>query len=215
MVEKAGVKGAPPPGSTGGNGGRGTTRAGGTPCAGNGSGNGKNGHSHGGAPPEVLDAVARLHSGLYVLTSAFENTRLGVMVNWAQQCATEPVSVCVSLLKGHPVSPLIRDSHAFALCAVTDSDRLLLKKFERVKETGPPGASGSGTPGVYTPLVREDPFMSLDVETIATGSPVLKRSRFALDCRVSMHLDFDSDHELYIAQVVAARVYDAEQRPGK
>lgn len=153
--------------------------------------------------------MKRLPSGLYVLTSAFENARLGVVVHRVVQCADEPLSVCVALRKGHAISPIIRDSHAFALCAMDDRDKLLLRKFEWPGDgAGGPGLGDTDPAAMCSPLVRDDPFISLDTETLSTGSPLLKRCRFALDCRVSMHLDFESDHELYLAQVVGGRVYE-------
>lgn len=151
----------------------------------------------------VAVALDRLPRSLFVMTAQFEHTRLGVLVQWVQRCASAPVCVSVALLKGHPISPLIRDSHAFALCSVTDADRLLLKKFEHTP--GPIEPSPNYRPGVAAPP-REDPFMSLDVDSLVTGSPVLRRASTALDLRVMMHLDFESDHEMYIGEVVAARV---------
>jgi len=167
--------------------------------------------------PDHLEAVrrtvARVGTGAvdFVMTSRHEQSRLGVVVRRVMVCADAPISVCVALTKGHPISPLIRDSHAFALCAMGDDDRLLSRKFEwsRADATGPnaPGL-GSGQ-GVFAPSKMgdpaSDPFIALDVDALETGSPIIKRCGWALDCRVLMHLDFETDHELYIGAVVAAR----------
>lgn len=158
--------------------------------------------------PGVPEALARLPGGLYVMTSAFDGARQGVCVRWVQQCAGEPACISVALFKGHPISPIIRDSRAFALCAISEQDRLLVRSFEHthIRAAQPPGGP---VPPPASPTAREDAFLSFETETLLTGAPVLKRSALVLDCRVMMHLDFESDHELYIGEVVAARAADA------
>jgi flavin reductase (DIM6/NTAB) family NADH-FMN oxidoreductase RutF len=53
-----------------------------------------------------------------------------------------------------------------------------------------------------------DPFDSLEVETMWTGAPLLKRCRAAFDCEVVRHFDLEADHELYVGQIVGACIYD-------
>jgi len=143
---------------------------------------------------ELKRALAHLPTTTYVLTSAYDGERAGVLVEWVAPAASEPLLVSVSVLKGHSIEPLIRDSHAFALCRVDPEDRLIAKKF-----------------GVRcAPDERGDPFDSMHVRTLATGSPVIDRSAVVLDCEVVRHFDLEADHELYIGQVVAARVEDAD-----
>lgn len=140
-------------------------------------------------PQDASAALARLPSGLYVMTSAFEGKRAGVCVRWVTQLAAEPPLIGVAMFRGHWVEPLIRDSHAFAICRVDDADRLIAKKFA-------------------DPARREgDPFDCLPIETIVTGAPVIRRSLVALDCVVIRHLDLEADHSLYIGHVVGGRVY--------
>lgn len=168
----------------------------------------------GGAIPneaEVRELVARLNrGGEFVMTSRHESSRLGVVVRRVMCCADSPLSVCVALLKGHPISPLIRDSHSFALCALDAADRVLPRVFERSMPGVPSGNTLNGqATGVLSPSrmgdPASDPFISMEVESIVTGSPVLKRCEWAIDCRVLMHLDFETDHEMYIGMVVGGR----------
>lgn len=138
---------------------------------------------------DVLDAVARLPSGLYVLSGSHEDKRSGVVVRWVQQCAASPVLVCVAVPRGHGVEPLIHESRAFALSSLEDNERLLLRAFEVYV---PPDEGG-------------DPFDTMVVETMTSGAPVLSRSRVAFDCELVRHLDLDADHGLYVGLVVAGR----------
>lgn len=43
-----------------------------------------------------------------------------------------------------------------------------------------------------------------------TGSPVLLRSIVAFDCEVVRHFDLEADHELFVGQVLASRMYGRE-----
>lgn len=133
---------------------------------------------------DFLLALERIPRGLFVLTSAHDGRRGGVVVRGVQPCADEPPMLIVSVRKGNAVAPLIRDSRCFAICEVEAGDRLLLRKFaEGIKPRD------------------GDPFDCFGVERLATGSPVLSRSPLAFDCEVVRHFDLESDHELYVGQV--------------
>lgn len=141
--------------------------------------------------PEASDAnfetvLREIPAGVYVLTAAYESERTGTLVKWVQQCSSNPPMVMVAMPKGQPIVPLIRDSRSFALCRIANDDCYLLRKF------------GS-------PLDRsEDPFVTLRTLRCVTGSPIIHRAISFLDCEVVRHLDFDTDHRLYVAQVRGA-----------
>jgi len=140
---------------------------------------------------DIVHALKMLPGSMFLMTSAFETRRGGVIVHWVQPCAEEPCLICVAARKGHPIDPLIRDSHAFAVCLVDPTDRLLLRKFCAKR----------------TPDDRGDPFLSFEVDRLVTGSPILKRAAMAIDCEVVRHVDLEADHELFVGEVVAGRVY--------
>lgn len=142
------------------------------------------------AGEEHAAALARLPGGLFVLTSAYDGERAGARVLSVQVCATEPLLICVASKKGHRIEPLIRDSHAFAVCLVAPTEKLILRKFP---EDSP------GEEGV-------DPFDAMPVGILSTGSPVIERATAVFDCEVVRHFDMEADHELYIGQVLASRV---------
>lgn len=137
----------------------------------------------------LVEALAMLPDGVFIITSRFEDDRSGLRVLCAMPCATEPVLVAVAARKGHSIEPLIRDSHHFALCVVSPDDRLLLHKF-------PMGAEPRGG----------DPFDAIPTLNLGSGSPVPARCPAAFDCEVVRHFDLDADHEIYVGQVLAVRV---------
>jgi len=130
----------------------------------------------------------------YVMTAAFERQRAAILVDWVQQCAMTPPMVCVAVRKGRPIEPIIRDSHAFALCEIHESDPTLERLLRKACEHD------------------DDVLESLAYETLATGSPCITRSGRVLDCEVMRHIDFEADYELYIAQVMRVKAYPAERR---
>jgi flavin reductase (DIM6/NTAB) family NADH-FMN oxidoreductase RutF len=139
---------------------------------------------------EARRALALFPRGYFLLTACFEHKRAGQLVQSVLPCAEEPMLICIAARKGHPIEPLIRDAHRFAVCRIDEEDKLLLRNF------GSPATAGRG-----------DPFDSLELDRLTTGSPIPKRCLAALDCEVLRHLDVEADHELYIGQVVAGRIY--------
>lgn len=129
-----------------------------------------------------------------VMTAAFETKRAGILVRRVVRCSNEPVCVAVAVPKGMRIATLIRDSHCFALNLLDRSQRLLVKKFDG-REEG-------------------DPFDTLEVMRLVSTSPVIVAAAAAFDCEVMRHFDLESDHELYVGQVLAARTGTGATLPG-
>ncbi len=147
-------------------------------------------------PTDLAQVVAEfVPTGTFVVTSAHDGKRAGVLARSVAPCATEPILIMLAMRKGHSIAPLIRDSRHFGLCRVDPAERLLMRKFNDA-DSGPDLADENAG----------DPFDSIAVESIQSGSPILKRCIFALDCEVVRHFDLEADHEIYVAQVHAAKV---------
>jgi flavin reductase (DIM6/NTAB) family NADH-FMN oxidoreductase RutF len=148
-------------------------------------------------PAAIERALGLLPTGRFLLTSAFDEDRRGVIVHSAQPCGREPWLLAVALRKGHAIEPVIRDARCFALNAVGEREKLFAKKFA---DHAPPDN-------------EEDPFDAIPVRTLVTGAPVLKRPGLAYDCEVARHFDLESDCELYVGLVRAVRLPPAEDSP--
>jgi flavin reductase (DIM6/NTAB) family NADH-FMN oxidoreductase RutF len=147
---------------------------------------------------QIDRALGMLTSTLCVMSACHERSRAAAVVPWVMRCANEPPLVCVAVRKGHGVEPLIRDSRCFALNLVDRADRLAMRTFER------DGLIASAAPGF---VAHDDPFDALEVCTMVTRSPVLRRAAAALDCEVVRHFDLEeADHELYVGRVLEARI---------
>jgi flavin reductase (DIM6/NTAB) family NADH-FMN oxidoreductase RutF len=132
------------------------------------------------------DVMGQIPSALFVLTTAHDGFRSGVLAQWVQRCAHDPPMVMVAIPKGQPVEPIILDSHCFALCHVSPTDRLVLRTFQD------------------TPERSDDPFAAISTTNAPSGSPLIDRAISYIDCRVVRHVELDSDHRVYVGQVLAA-----------
>lgn len=133
-------------------------------------------------------AIEMVPSGLFLLTSAFDGVRSGVLCRWVQRCSSKPHMVTLAMPKGLPVEPLIRDSRHFALCQISADDVFLTRKFATVPERG------------------DDPFVTLAAGTAPSGSPIVSRAMSYLDCELASHIEFDSHFRLYVGLVLHAEI---------
>jgi flavin reductase (DIM6/NTAB) family NADH-FMN oxidoreductase RutF len=133
--------------------------------------------------PEVLAALAFVPACQYLLTTAHGEIRDGRIVDRVQQCGTVPPTLLVAMEKGHPLSPMIRDSRTFALSLLDANERLIQRVF------GPDRRIG------------DDPFLTYPYQCGIMGAPIVTRATAWFDCEVVRHLDVESNFELYVGVV--------------
>jgi flavin reductase (DIM6/NTAB) family NADH-FMN oxidoreductase RutF len=148
-------------------------------------------------PGPIAEALGAFASPRLILTCAFEEVRAGLRARSAQVCSDDPPLLGVVVRKGHPIDPIIRDSRSFALCVVDPDDKLLSRKFP---EPGDP------TPGSDDVPADNHDFDALACTTLRTGAPIFRRALAAFDCEVVRHFDLEADFEIYVGQVLAARL---------
>jgi len=137
---------------------------------------------------EIRRALGALSAERFVITSAHDGKRAGVLATSVSMCAPDPPLVCVACRKGHVIGPVIRDSRRFGVFRVEEADRAALKKFDF--ENGE----------------RYEAFEGIPLDHFVTGSPIPRRAAMALDCELFRRIDLECECELYIGLVVAARV---------
>jgi flavin reductase (DIM6/NTAB) family NADH-FMN oxidoreductase RutF len=141
---------------------------------------------------EWASALGLDSGSVFALASKFGRSRAVIPVRWVQFCCVDPPMVAVSIRKGRPIEPLIRDSHAFALSRLDPDEGFIRRKLERADEHA------------------DDPLELIAHEAMVTGSPCITRALCCLDCEVIRHIDLEGDHELYVGQVVGVRARDPE-----
>lgn len=133
--------------------------------------------------PELLQALATVPAGSFLLTTALGEARDGRIVDRVQLCGTQPPTLLVAMEKGHPLSPMIRDSRTFALSLLDPNERLIQRVF------GPDRRIG------------EDPFLTYRHQVGMLGAPIVTRAVAWFDCEVVRHLDMETNFELYVGAV--------------
>ncbi|MCH2154273.1 MAG: flavin reductase family protein [Phycisphaerales bacterium] len=131
-----------------------------------------------------------LPKGLFLMTAAEGEVRCGFITQWVQQCGHVPFQVSVAIPRGTAIEPVLRDSRSFALCALHPDDRVIQRRFKDAPDR------------------QEDPYVGLQCFTDATGSPIVRRGRFYLDCELVGQLAMESDCRIYIGQVLAGRMLE-------
>lgn len=141
----------------------------------------------------VGSAIGRIPSGLFILTARHEDRRAGTLVSWVQQVGFEPPMVSVAVAKDRPILSMVSGSRYFGLCQLREDDKVLLRKF-----------AGGCDPG-------EDPFLGVDlVSKTQTVVPILANVLAYLECEVKVHVDADSDHDIFVGKVLRGSCCDGQ-----
>ena len=131
------------------------------------------------AVKQIMELVP---SEFHLLTSCFAEARAGIVVRFVQRCGVTPPMLAVAVEKGQPISPIVRDSRAFAVCVLDRPDPALRRHFSPSNSVG-------------------DPFLGLACIHTPSGCPVPARAIGWFDCELVRHLDVESDHEIYFGMV--------------
>ena len=138
-----------------------------------------NGQGHG----TLEQALCLIPESVYVLTSATEHTRRGMLVSWVQRCSMTPPMVMLALPIGQSIEPTILESRSFALCQLSAENRFLLRRFADAMES------------------QDDPFFATSSRQAPSGAPIIDNAVAYLDCALVRHLDLESGCGIYIGEV--------------
>lgn len=135
----------------------------------------------------MSSALGAIPSGLFILTAAHEDRRLGMLIGWVQQVCFEPAMVSISIQKGIPIMPLISESRQFGLCQLAATDRALVRKFGNQADLG------------------DDPFLGHQlIKPAMPKLPILASSKAYLECELVCHMDVEGDHDVFVGAVRGA-----------
>jgi flavin reductase (DIM6/NTAB) family NADH-FMN oxidoreductase RutF len=133
---------------------------------------------------EWLSAFSKMTYGIYVLTTAFEDKRNGMIASWVSQISYDPPLIMAAVHPNRYSHQMIRQSGRFALHVLGKDQKDFLKRFK-----GP------------DPMAK---FADIEWETGKTGAPILKECISWFECELVSRLD-PGNHTLFIGKVVAAR----------
>lgn len=138
-------------------------------------------------------ALARIPSGLFVVTWRDGGVDRGMLASWVMQAGFSPPAVTVAIGRGRDLLPAIDRGETFVVNILGESQRPLLARFGR------PAAPG------------EDPFTGLDLERTTGETAVLGACTGWFACRCVGRVGGDTtDHAVVLAEVITAGVHGAE-----
>ncbi len=143
-------------------------------------------------------AMGRLPSGLFILTAASGEQRMGILVSFVQQACLNPPMVTVAIAKGRPIMPLISESRQFGLCQLAEDDRVMARKFAKFNDAA----------------VIEDPFLGFELtQGMMPKLPILVNTLAYMECELVSHMDIEGDHDLFIGAVRGGSLRQTNSQP--
>lgn len=131
------------------------------------------------------DAIARLPSGVNIVTTAGPAGKAGFTATAVASVSDDPPTVVVCLNRKSPQNGLMQENAQFSINLLPKDAVTLANIF-------------AGRTGLHL----EDRFRHGDWTTLSTGSPVLAGAVMALDCRLLSFQDVGS-HTVYFGTVIA------------
>ena len=132
---------------------------------------------------QVGKALGRVASGLYVVTTKFEDKEDAVLASWVNQCSFDPPAVTIALGTLRSARLLVETSNSFIVNILPKDDMSLLKHFSR-----PP----------------ENIFKGIKTRKGLDGIRVLSESVSYLECEV-VHSVNAGDHILYVGEIIGGK----------
>ena len=138
----------------------------------------------------VGTVLGRIPSGVSILTAYSKQGPVGMMASWVQQVGFEPPFVSVAVHPERSVYKVIDETKHFTLNLVPKDDPTLMRAFGRSSD---------------------NPFETLELEE-KDGLVFVKQALGGLGCFVKETVKV-ADHHLFVAEVIDARLYDADLAP--
>ncbi|GLI69412.1 hypothetical protein VaNZ11_014019 [Volvox africanus] len=144
---------------------------------------------------DVAKSLARLSTGLYVVTAQHNNARSAMVASWVSQASFEPLGLTISVAKDRAIESLMQVGDTFVLnCLGEDTYAPLLKHFLQRFAPG------------------EDRFSGVNWFPSPTAKcPVLGDAIAYLECRVVSRLE-TPDHWVTYCEVVGGNVTNTAAR---
>ena len=83
-------------------------------------------------------AIARIPSGVFVLTVHHEGKSHAMIASWVQQASFEPPTLSLALEKSRPMAKTILAAKNFALSILPEEDKTLMKHYAKPFEDANP-----------------------------------------------------------------------------
>eukprot|EP00884_Botryococcus_braunii_P015500 jgi/Botrbrau1/2633/Bobra.145_1s0051.1 len=143
---------------------------------------------------DVAKAMARISSGLYVVTAAHTNARGAMVASWVAQASFEPLGFTIAVSKDRAIESLMQVGDKFVINCLGEGEfSPLMKHF---LQRFPPGA---------------DRFEGVDWVPAESGSPILTDAIAYMECVVRSRLE-TADHFITYAEVLNGSVSNPDAK---
>ncbi|KAJ9517153.1 hypothetical protein QJQ45_009091 [Haematococcus lacustris] len=134
-------------------------------------------------PAGIAKALARISSGLYVVTAAHNNARSAMIASWVSQASFEPLGLSIAVAKDRAIESLMQVGDSFVLNTLGEDNyndimKHFLKRFS-------PGA---------------DRFEGVEWFPAKNNCPVLKQAIAYMECKVVSRME-TPDHWITYCEV--------------
>lgn len=142
-------------------------------------------------PTQLLAALGRIPSGLFILTARHGERETGMLASWVQQCSFEPPQISVAVRRDRDLLAWLTPGAAFALNQIGEGQNAFLSHF------------GKGF------ALDQPAFTGQNVDRPAGEGPVLLDALGHLLCRVAGRFAA-GDHDIVVGHVVGGRMTQAD-----
>jgi flavin reductase (DIM6/NTAB) family NADH-FMN oxidoreductase RutF len=146
------------------------------------------------SPDPLAQALGRVPSGVFILTSRQGEQTTGMIASWVQQAGFEPPMITVAIQRDRYLSTWLLDSRRFVLNQLAVGQKPLLSHFIRGFPPGVEAFEGLA--------VRPDPW----------GVPILSDALAYLCCSTLGDL-LGGDHRIILGRVEGGEVVHPEAEP--
>lgn len=139
-------------------------------------------------PENVAKALARVSSGLYVVTAARNSAKSAMIASWVVQASFEPLGLTVAVAKDRAIESLMQTGDCFVLNVLGEGNYgKMMKHFLQRFAAG------------------QDRFEGVEWFSSSCGSPVLQDAIAFMECKVISRLE-TADHWLTYCTVTGGSV---------
>jgi flavin reductase (DIM6/NTAB) family NADH-FMN oxidoreductase RutF len=142
----------------------------------------------------LAQALGRVPSGLFILTTRWSDGDSGMLVSWVQQAAFEPPMVTVALRHNRPAMHRLSRGGHFVLNQIAAGQKALLRHFARGFDPGEPA------------------FEGLRLSAQSAAAPVLADALAFLEAEIDGHVDA-GDHRIILARVTDGALLQEGEEP--
>jgi len=133
----------------------------------------------------AAQAMGRIPSGLFIVTTGDKATGTGYLASLVQQVSIDPLIIGICVGCDRPIIQTIQKSGRFALHVLAKENKLLMKHFARGFDPG------------------QNAFEGVAIEEGILGTPILSDSWAVVECEVLPGSSSPGDHVIFYGKAVA------------